>query len=149
TIAAYVPGLELTTADTAPVAVAEPDADDASRGKLGALVSALTRKGKGKSGQIQHQETDVIALCDELMEIAYERKASDIHIDPEENIVLIQIRVDGILETVRKLPKSLHNPIVSRYKVLAKMDIAERRMAQDGSFFQLLGPEKKRIHLRA
>ena len=75
------------------------------------------------------------------MEIAFERDASDIHIDPEENIVLIQLRVDGVLETVRKLPKSLHNPIISRYKVLAKMDIAERRMAQDGRFFQCLGPQ--------
>jgi type II secretory ATPase GspE/PulE/Tfp pilus assembly ATPase PilB-like protein len=146
TIAAYVPGLEITTADTT-VVVAEEIAD--SRGKLGALVASLTRKGRVKSAKLEHQETDVIALCDELMEIAFERRASDIHIDPEENIVLIQIRVDGILETVRKLPKSLHNPIVSRYKVLSKMDIAERRMAQDGSFFQSLGPDRRRIHLRA
>jgi type II secretory ATPase GspE/PulE/Tfp pilus assembly ATPase PilB-like protein len=146
TIAAYVPGLEITTADTTAVAVAEEIAD--SRGKLGALVASLTRKGRVKS-KLEHQETDVIALCDELMEIAFERRASDIHIDPEENIVLIQIRVDGILETVRKLPKSLHNPIISRYKVLGKMDIAERRMAQDGSFFQCLGPDKRRIHMRA
>ncbi len=135
TIAAYVPGLELTTADTAPVPVAEPDDD--SRGKLGALVGRLTRKGRKE--QPGHQETDIVALCDELMEIAFERRASDIHIDPEENIVLIQIRVDGILETVRKLPKSLLFPIISRYKILGRMDIAERRMAQDGSFFQCLG----------
>jgi len=74
------------------------------------------------------------------MEIAFERRASDIHIDPEEHIVLIQIRVDGILETVRKLPKALHNPIVSRYKVLAKMDIAERRMAQDGQLLPMPRP---------
>ncbi len=148
TIAAYVPGLELTVADTAPPPAAEPDADDASRGKLGSLVQSLTRKGRGKAGP-QHHETDVIALCDEFMELAFERKASDVHFDPEENIVLVQIRVDGILETVRKLPKSLHFAIISRYKVMAKMDIAERRMAQDGSFFQCLGPDKRRIHVRA
>lgn len=146
TIAAYVPGLEVTTADTTVAPVAEIED---KRGKLGALVSALTRKDRSKPNKLEHQETDIIALCDELMEIAYERRASDIHIDPEENIVLIQIRVDGILETVRKLPKTLHNAIVSRYKVLAKMDIAERRMAQDGSYFQCLGPDKRRIHIRA
>jgi type II secretory ATPase GspE/PulE/Tfp pilus assembly ATPase PilB-like protein len=83
------------------------------------------------------------------MEIAFERNASDIHIDPEENIVLIQLRVDGILETLRKLPKAVHSAIISRYKVLAHMDIAERRMAQDGRFFQCLGPQQRRIHIRA
>src|SRR3954453_20626959 len=145
TIAAYVPGLELTVADTA--APPEKIVEEDKRGKLGALVGALTRKGKGK--EPEHQQTDVIALCDELMEIAFERNASDIHIDPEENVVLIQLRVDGILETLRKLPKSLHAPIMSRYKVLARMDIAERRMAQDGRFFQCLGPDQRRIHMRA
>ncbi len=146
TIAAYVPGLELTTADTATVPTDDDD-DDESRGKLGALVQALSRK-KGKA-TAEHHESDVVALCDELMEIAFERNASDIHIDPEENIILVQLRVDGILETLRKLPKSIHAAIVSRYKVLARMDIAERRMAQDGRFFQCLGPQQRRIHIRA
>src|SRR5436853_3200637 len=59
TIAAYVPGLELTVADTAP----PPEKiEEDKRGKLGALVGALTRKGRGK--EPEHQQTDVIALCD-------------------------------------------------------------------------------------
>jgi len=145
TIAAYVPGLELTVADTA--APPEKIEVEDKRGKLGTLVGALARKGRGKEPEFQ--QTDVIALCDELMEIAFERNASDIHVDPEENIVLVQLRVDGILETLRKLPKSLHAPIMSRFKVLARMDIAERRMAQDGRFFQALGPDQRRIHIRA
>jgi type II secretory ATPase GspE/PulE/Tfp pilus assembly ATPase PilB-like protein len=144
TIAAYVPGLELTTADTTVKPVSDDDEEE-TRGKLGSLVAAITRK-KGKV--TEHQE-DIVALCDEVMEIAFERNASDIHIDPEENIVLIQLRVDGVLETLRKLPKAVHNAIISRYKVLAHMDIAERRMAQDGRFFQCLGPQQRRIHLRA
>jgi type II secretory ATPase GspE/PulE/Tfp pilus assembly ATPase PilB-like protein len=144
TIAAYVPGLELTTADTTVKPVVDDDEEE-TRGKLGSLVAAITRK-KGKV--TEHQE-DIVALCDEVMEIAFERNASDIHIDPEENIVLIQLRVDGVLETLRKLPKAVHNAIISRYKVLAHMDIAERRMAQDGRFFQCLGPQQRRIHLRA
>jgi len=72
-----------------------------------------------------------------------------VHVDPEENIVLIQLRVDGVLEPYKKLPKSIHGPLIGRYKVLAKMDIAERRMAQDGQFAQCLGPDQRRIHLRA
>jgi type II secretory ATPase GspE/PulE/Tfp pilus assembly ATPase PilB-like protein len=151
TIAAYVPGLELTTADT----TTKPPADDEeeeTRGKLAALVQALTRKGKaagkGKTSGSDHQDTDVVALCDELLEVAFQRGASDLHIDPEENISLIQLRVDGVLEPLRKLPKSIHNSVVSRYKVLSKMDIAERRMAQDGRFFHCLGPEQRRVHIR-
>src|SRR4029077_1821461 len=71
TIAAYVPGLEITTADTTVAPVAEVED---KRGKLGALVTALTRKDRSKPNKNEHLETDVIALCDELMEIAYERR---------------------------------------------------------------------------
>src|SRR4051812_13403294 len=123
TIAAYVPGLELTTADT--TVIPEAPAEE-KRGKLGAMVQKIT--GRKSKAPPTHLEADIVELCDELMEIAFERNASDIHIDPEENITLIQLRVDGVLETLRKLPKALHSPIVSRFKVLAKMDIAERRM---------------------
>jgi type II secretory ATPase GspE/PulE/Tfp pilus assembly ATPase PilB-like protein len=146
TIAAYVPGLELTTADTAVKTMVEADDE---RSKLGALVQRLSGKRKaGQKSTLVEQEEDVVALCDELMEVAFERGASDIHIDPEEHITLIQLRVDGILEPLRKLPKAIHNAVVSRFKVLSKMDIAERRMAQDGRFFQCLGPQQKRVHVR-
>jgi type II secretory ATPase GspE/PulE/Tfp pilus assembly ATPase PilB-like protein len=146
TIAAYVPGLELTTADTTPVVNIDTPTEE-TKSKLGALIGGIGRK-KGK-GTIEVQEQDVVAICDELMEIAFERNASDIHIDPEENVILVQLRIDGVLETLRKLPKSLHAAVISRYKVLSKMDIAERRMAQDGRFYQCLGPNQKRIHIRA
>ena len=92
--------------------------------------------------------SEIIPLCDEVLETAFERNASDIHIDPEENIVLVQLRVDGSLEPLRKLPKSVHNAFIGRYKVLSRMDIAERRMAQDGRFSQELGPEGRKIHFR-
>jgi type II secretory ATPase GspE/PulE/Tfp pilus assembly ATPase PilB-like protein len=57
--------------------------------------------------------------------------------------------VDGELETLRKLPKSLHGPVIGRFKVLANMDIAERRMPQDGRFVYPLGPKKRRVSIRA
>jgi len=149
TIAAYVPGLELTTA--APVQEAALEEEDQSTA-LGKMVSGLGRKLKG--GKADEQETaakleDAVGLCNELLEIAYRRRASDLHIDPEEHIVLIQIRVDGQLETVRKLPKSFHPPLIGRFKVLAKMDISERRIPQDGQFVYELGPKKQQVSLRA
>jgi type II secretory ATPase GspE/PulE/Tfp pilus assembly ATPase PilB-like protein len=150
TIAAYVPGLELTTADTTVAPAVADDGADAAKGRLGALVQKITGKGgKGKADEHQIQQADIIELCNELMEIAFERNASDVHIDPEENITLVQLRVDGVLETLRKLPKAVHNALISRFKVLSRMDIAERREAQDGRFFQCLGPQQRRIHVRA
>jgi type II secretory ATPase GspE/PulE/Tfp pilus assembly ATPase PilB-like protein len=158
TIAAYVPGLEITIADTAPVPQASEADEEVSSGKLGSLVRGLRRK-KPAPGEPSEQDgdkpraaaepPDIVELCNELLDVAYERNASDLHIDPEENIILVQLRVDGVLEPLRKLPKSIHAAVISRYKVLSRMDIAERRMAQDGRFFQCLGKDQKRIHIRA
>lgn len=158
-IAAYVPGLELTT--MAPEPEADTSADDGQgQGRsIGALVRGLGRKKKGgaespdkpagEKPAAPAEPPDIVALCHELLEIAFQRGASDIHIDPEEKMVLIQLRVDGELETLRKLPKSLHSPVVSRFKVMANMDIAERRMPQDGRFVAPLGPNKRRVSIRA
>ena len=153
-IAAYVPGLELTTA--APTELPDAD-DDAKQGnRLTALMRGLGRKVKAAGGgldlsavPITGDTTDIIALCDEFLEVALERGASDLHIDPEEHIVLVQLRIDGSLEPLRKLPKAIHAPVIGRLKILAKMDIAEKRMAQDGQFVQALGPQKRKIHFRA
>ena len=148
TIAAYVPGLEITT--TAPTKAPIVEEEDQSTG-LGKLVSGLGKKLQGAKGdeQVEAALEDAVALCNELLEIAYRRRASDLHIDPEENIVLIQIRVDGQLETVRKLPKSFHPAVIGRFKILSKMDISERRMPQDGQFVCELGPDKQVVSLRA
>ncbi len=148
TIAAYVPGLELTT--SAPTSAPTTEVEEQST-RLGKLVSGLGGKLTGGKGNADVESTleDSIALCNELLEIAYRRRASDLHIDPEEKIVLIQIRVDGQLETVRKLPKSFHPPVIGRFKVLSNMDISERRMAQDGQFVCDLGPDKQKVSLRA
>jgi type II secretory ATPase GspE/PulE/Tfp pilus assembly ATPase PilB-like protein len=150
-IAAYVPGLELTNA----AVDAEPEADPAAQAKSVSRMLGLGRKKKPDAEKdaaikpLKSESIDIVGVCDEFLEIAFQRGASDIHIDPEEKIVLVQIRVDGELETIRKLPKDMLNPVVSRFKVLANMDIAERRMPQDGRFFVPLGPQKRKISIRA
>ncbi|MEM8944403.1 MAG: ATPase, T2SS/T4P/T4SS family [Planctomycetota bacterium] len=148
TIAAYVPGLEMTKAAPTKAPVIEEEEQTTA---LGRLVGGLGKKLQGTKGdgQVEAALEDAIALCNELLEIAFRRRASDLHIDPEENIVLIQIRVDGQLETVRKLPKSFHPAVIGRFKILAKMDISERRMPQDGQFVCELGPDSQVVSLRA
>jgi type II secretory ATPase GspE/PulE/Tfp pilus assembly ATPase PilB-like protein len=62
------------------------------------------------------------------------RQASDIHIDPMKDAVRIRFRVDGVLDEYRQLPLAAQSGMVSRLKVLAGMDIAEKRAPQDGRF---------------
>jgi type II secretory ATPase GspE/PulE/Tfp pilus assembly ATPase PilB-like protein len=153
-IAAYVPGLEQTMAASAPAATTDAKSVSSRLRGFGRKKKKVPPGGKAAAvaaGQVPEitEPGDIIALCDEIMETGFARGASDIHIDPEENIVLVQLRIDGELEPFRKLPKSIHPPLIGRYKVLARMDIAERRMAQDGRFAQALGPNKRKIHFRA
>lgn len=75
----------------------------------------------------------IILLVNKIIEAAYDQRASDIHIEPWENEVVIRYRIDGLLQVVNRLrPASLIRPLVSRIKIMSKLDIAERRMPQDG-----------------
>ncbi len=77
---------------------------------------------------------EVVPLCDEMLHAAILRQASDIHIDPDREGVQVRLRVDGGLEHYRRLPSSVHSGVISRFKVLCGMDIAEKRAPQDGAF---------------
>jgi len=61
-------------------------------------------------------------------------RASDVHIEPNKMGLLIRFRIDGILHDIRTLPNTIKSAVISRIKILAKMDIAERRLPQDGRF---------------
>lgn len=78
------------------------------------------------------EDTPVAKIADLLIEYAYQDKASDIHIEPEEKYCLIRFRLDGVLHDVLRLPKNLHERIVSRIKVLSKLRTDEHLSPQDG-----------------
>ncbi len=80
------------------------------------------------------EEAPVIKLVDLIIHQAIEENASDIHIEPQRDSLRLRYRIDGVLYEMPPPSKSLHLPIVSRIKILAGMDIAERRLPQDGSF---------------
>ncbi len=71
-------------------------------------------------------------LVDLLIERAFQLKATDIHLDPSEKGLRVRLRVDGLLHDVLRLPAAMQSQVVSRVKLLANMDITERRLAQDG-----------------
>ncbi|MGE4357833.1 MAG: GspE/PulE family protein, partial [Candidatus Omnitrophota bacterium] len=78
------------------------------------------------------EETPVIKLVNLLLQEAIKSRASDIHIEPEMNMLRVRYRIDGILYEVYKLPKHVTGLVTSRIKILSGLDIAEKRKPQDG-----------------
>jgi type IV pilus assembly protein PilB len=79
-------------------------------------------------------EGPIADLVNEILDRAVRLRASDIHVEPTESELVIRARVDGQLETIVRLPGNLSAPFISRLKVLAKINIVERRRPQDGQF---------------
>src|ERR1700752_3579756 len=77
----------------------------------------------------------VIRLVDSTVYTAIQRRASDIHIETQDDAVHVKYRIDGVLQpAMRPIAKQFHSPIISRIKVMAELDIAEKRVPQDGRF---------------
>jgi type IV pilus assembly protein PilB len=76
-------------------------------------------------------DSPIVRLVNQILQLAVEQRASDIHIDPQETKVLIRYRIDGILRTDRALPKHMQSMLTARIKILANMDITEHRIPQD------------------
>jgi general secretion pathway protein E len=93
-----------------------------------------------------NQDEHVIAAVDYLLNYAFDQRASDIHLEPKDREGAIRFRIDGILHEIERLPLAVHAAVVSRIKVLARMDIAERRRPQDGRIKTLRGD--KEVELR-
>ena len=77
-------------------------------------------------------EAPIIKLVNLLISRAVESRASDIHIEPLEDEVMVRYRVDGVLQEVESAPKRVQAAMISRIKIMAKLNIAERRLPQDG-----------------
>ena len=80
------------------------------------------------------QEAPVIQLVNMIIVQAIKERASDIHLEPNKRGLLVRYRIDGILHDIRMLPARIKPAIISRVKILSRMDIAERRLPQDGRF---------------
>ncbi|MEB3183200.1 MAG: GspE/PulE family protein [Cyanobacteriota bacterium] len=80
----------------------------------------------------QDSLSPVLSLVDRILIEALTSSASDIHIEPQENGLLIRFRQDGVLRNIETLPKTLTPAVTSRLKIMADLDIAERRLPQDG-----------------
>ncbi len=80
----------------------------------------------------EDDDAPLIRLVDQMVEAAYRQRASDIHVEPTRDRLRIRYRIDGVLLEVASHPKHLHASLASRLKIMAGMDIGERRKPQDG-----------------
>ncbi len=87
-------------------------------------------------------EAPVVKFVNDIINDAILKGATDIHIEQFEEDVEIRYRIDGVLHTLRKLPKYVAPPVVSRIKILAKLNIAEKRLPQDGKFSHRLNSQE-------
>ena len=87
-----------------------------------------------KQLRTQADDPPVVKVVNYLLGRAAEDRASDIHVEPYEDRTRVRYRIDGLLFDLLEVPRSLHLAVVSRLKIISRLDIAERRLPQDGSF---------------
>jgi general secretion pathway protein E len=107
------------------------------RSAMGQIVESLGGEDEGDLEDVEHlrdlaSEAPVIRLVNLILQRAVEGRASDIHIEPFENRLKVRYRIDGVLSEVEAPPAKSTAAVISRIKIMAKLNIAERRLPQDG-----------------
>jgi len=98
-------------------------------GDLGNLEQYVRLKG---AVELDATDQHIVNAVEYLLHYAYDQRASDIHIEPKRDRSLVRLRIDGVLHYIHTVPKAVHPSVVSRIKMLSRMDIAEKRKPQDG-----------------
>lgn len=100
-------------------------------------------------GGFSESDSNVVKLANSIIRGAYDRGASDIHVEPyTKKDTIIRLRVDGICSHYQKIPAKYSKALVSRLKIMSQLDIAEKRRPQDGKIKFRMGKRKKEIELR-
>ncbi|MCZ6831057.1 MAG: GspE/PulE family protein [Gammaproteobacteria bacterium] len=89
----------------------------------------------------------IVNIVDWLLQYAFEQRASDIHIEPRREVGNVRFRIDGVLYRVYELPEQVSAAVTSRFKILGRMDVAEKRRPQDGRL-KTRSPEGNEVELR-
>ncbi|HWP47514.1 MAG TPA: type IV-A pilus assembly ATPase PilB [Candidatus Limnocylindrales bacterium] len=113
----------------------------------GAIENVEVVEEKEEEGVITEVDAPIVKLVNGILLNAVQRKVSDIHIEPYEKVFRVRYRLDGDLYPVMSLPLTLKNSVVSRIKIMSNLDIAEKRLPQDGRIKLKLG-KKKEIDFR-
>ena len=121
------------------------------RSAMGQIVDNLSDESTGDEEDVDHlrdlaSEAPVIRLVNIILQRAVEARASDIHVEPFENRLKVRYRIDGVLQEVESPPARSTAAVISRIKIMAKLNIAERRLPQDGRI--MLRVQGKELDLR-
>jgi type IV pilus assembly protein PilB len=130
---------------TAPRAPERTAASLVPRGELDVFEQPPSVSAGGREGSESAPIIDLVTL---LVNSAITSRASDVHIEPSEKGVLVRHRLDGILKEVMDLPKWVHEGLVARMKIMAGMDIAEKRLPQDGRL-RIRAEDNREVDFRA
>jgi general secretion pathway protein E len=101
----------------------------------------------GRHGNLDANDQHVVHIVDWLWQYAFDQRASDIHVEPRRDVGLVRFRIDGVLHQVYTIPTAVLTAITSRIKLLARMEIVEKRRPQDGRI-KTIAPDGDEIELR-
>ncbi|WP_144395447.1 GspE/PulE family protein [Pleionea sediminis] len=101
----------------------------------------------GKADEVDANDQHIVQIVDWLLQYAYAQRASDIHIEPRRETGNVRFRIDGVLHKVYEFPASVTGAVLARFKILARMDVAERRKPLDGRI-KTKTPEGQEVELR-
>ena len=119
------------TAEFFALAKSVRSAQKAGGASAGSSFEQLVELGKTNK-QLDANDQGVVKVVDWLWQYAFDQRASDIHLEPRREQGVIRFRIDGVLHPVYQMPMGVHNAIISRIKLLGRIDVVEKRRPQDG-----------------
>lgn len=118
----------------------------AHRESIKQLLDELMAKGISDLGEDGSREAPMIRLCNQLITAGIQSRVTDIHVEPDEYYLRVRMRIDGVLTQEILIPKPLQAPLTARFKLMANLNLTEKRSPQDGRIPFTLGT--RRIDLR-
>ena len=123
-------------------------ADSKSLGELPGNIQNLEQLIElGKTGKVDAEDQHIVSIVDWLMQYAFSQRASDIHIEPRREQGNVRFRIDGVMHQVYEIPATITPAVVSRVKIMGRLDVAEKRKPQDGRI-KTLSPDGAEIEMR-
>ncbi len=120
--------------------------DKARTGEQTITIQSLDEDA-GNLSDADSKNTTIVDLSDMILEKAVEQRASDIHIEPKESHTVVRFRVDGDMRDIFTMEKPAGVRLISRFKVLGKLDMAERRKPQDGAYETVIQERNFKLRL--
>lgn len=115
--------------------------------KLDSILNLEQLVKLGSKGDLTADDQHIVNIVDWLLQFAFDQRASDIHLEPKRSDSIVRFRIDGRLHNVYVLPTLVMGAVVSRIKILSRIDVAEKRKPQDGRI-KTLSSENKEVELR-